>query len=101
MGKTWRRRRDRRGNPLGSRKGFREADRWAKHQLRVCCDTVAREDHAPDCSRPEAMCGDKRAYEDRGRAEYRAAAIAAETGHPRRAYRCPSCNLWHLTSKVE
>ena len=49
--------------------------------------------------RNEQMCLRKKVFWDRGSAERRATAIE-RTGTPMRAYRCPNCLQWHLTSLV-
>jgi len=45
------------------------------------------------------MCGHKKPFETKTRAEERARFLSAKDPTVRmRAYHCPDCGLWHLTS---
>ena len=95
MGRTWERRPKRR-NPAHA------AAKHMEYAQRACCGTHSRQPHAAGCQRHPRMCGDKAAFE-RGtgaRQHARAHSIAGTDGSALwRAYRCPSCELWHLTAK--
>jgi hypothetical protein len=47
------------------------------------------------------MCGVKAAFDYPREAATHAAQMAAETGIPWRAYECPWCELYHLTTRAE
>jgi hypothetical protein len=90
MGKTWDRR-PRRDAPHGR----------ARNKLftaRECCRTHSAERHAGTCRRDPVMCGVKAAFDYEREAIKHAGEIAAETRAPWRAYRCPWCGLYHLTT---
>jgi hypothetical protein len=46
-------------------------------------------------------CGDKRGYGHQLDARQAILSIAQRGGPDMTEYRCPHCNLWHLTSQVE
>lgn len=94
MGKTWTRRRDELGRRVAQ-------PLFQKAYLRLCCETNPREAHLPTCHRHPLMCGDKTGFEERRNADQAAERIASKTGGPRRVYRCPDCDLWHLTTLAE
>jgi hypothetical protein len=48
-----------------------------------------------------AMCGDKVGFERRTEAEARAGRISGKTDLEMRVYRCPFCELFHLTTQAE
>lgn len=101
MSRTWRRRKDRYGKPIPRTPGSHPPESRRPLPLRLCCDTGAKEGHAPGCNRMPEMCGEKVGFERRTDAMKRALVIADKTDAPWRAYRCPFCELWHLTTLVE
>ena len=47
----------------------------------------------------EAMCHGKRLYLDEGTARMHLGKAERKTGKPMRAYQCPNCRFWHLTTR--
>ncbi len=94
MGRTWQRRPKRRGAPHALRK-------HTIFRLRLCCRTQSREPHARECQRHPITCGDKVAFDSRGDARSHAITMAGRTDLWWRAYSCPWCGLFHLTTQVE
>lgn len=45
------------------------------------------------------MCSGKKTYQSKGHAFSGALGASKKTGKPMRAYPCPKCKKWHLTSK--
>lgn len=95
MSDTWQRRPKRRPREHG----------WSRHaafRSRACCGTLSREPHAPGCDRHPLMCGDKATFDRAGEAKQQARqhAIAVTDGSTTwRAYECPFCELYHLTTQ--
>lgn len=97
MSKTWQRRPKRR-NPIHAKQ------KHATNVLRTCCSTHGQEPHASTCGRHPAMCGDKAAFERGAAAKLRAkgySAANADGSSTWRAYECPWCGLFHLTSQPD
>lgn len=46
------------------------------------------------------VCKRKRSYRDRQEAYSAARIVRRRSGKPLRAYHCPHCEKWHLTSEV-
>jgi len=92
VSKTWRRR----GN---EKRLYRSQGKVYPVQPRECCGTSPRQPHAKGCERHEVMCGHKKPFETKTRAEERARFLSAKDPTVRmRAYHCPDCGLWHLSS---
>jgi hypothetical protein len=79
LSKTWRRHKSERGNARG--RTFGSPADWQRSLNRMCRDKVAF---------PKAV-----------RAEASARKIVEVGGPPMRAYSCPSCGKWHLTTQPE
>jgi hypothetical protein len=93
MSRTWARRRRRRDPVHGQER------RYAA-RLRLCCGTLSQESHRRACRRSEAMCGVKIAFETPAAAGRAAEKMLRKFGSPGRAYECPECGMWHLSTKV-
>lgn len=91
MSRSWDRRARRRKAPHGRNK-------HAEFALRKCCNTSSRRLHAANCRRDPVMCGVKVAFETATNADAHAREVATITAAPWRAYQCPWCEMWHLTT---
>jgi len=92
VGRTWQRRPKRRSPWHAKQKRM-------AFVLRLCCSTQGREPHASGCNRHPRMCGDKAGFERPSEAESQSRDLAATTGAAWRAYCCPWCGLFHLTTQ--
>lgn len=91
MSRTWERRPKRRIHPHGHQTHIE----WP---LRACCDTDQRHPHSRTCRRDPTMCGVKAAFSSQPDADRHGAKLESRTDFPWRAYECPFCGLWHLTT---
>lgn len=46
------------------------------------------------------MCEEKRTYMDEVTADIQANVAALKAKRPMRAYKCPNCGFWHLTTRA-
>lgn len=87
--------RPRRRKQPNTKRHYREVDKLHESQVRRCCPTSVAEPHLADCVR-SSKCRDKRAYSNRDDARHAAGHWTETGGLLETAYRCPSCDRWHI-----